>query len=82
MPLRTFLSRLSASTSFFPHVAQALTRNFGERQAFLCRLDLQRIDQLTAALEECLRPSPDALCAGSRQLVYELIKRGRPPHGR
>ena len=44
MPLRTFLSRLSASTSSFPHVAQALTRNFGERQAFLCRLDLQRID--------------------------------------
>jgi hypothetical protein len=80
-PLRTFVSRLSTSTSSFPHLVQALTGNFGERQAFSCQLHLQRIDQVTAALEECLRRPPDARCAGSRQLVYALIKRGRAPRG-
>src|SRR3954468_12127353 len=31
---------------------QALTGNFGEHHAFLCRLHLERIDQLTAAIGE------------------------------
>jgi hypothetical protein len=81
-PWRTFLSRLSTSTSSFPHLVQALTGNFGERQALLCQLHLRRIDQVTAALAECLRPPPAARCAGSRQLVYVLIKRGRVRRGR
>jgi transposase len=46
-----------------PQLVQALTGNFGEHHAFLCRLHLQRIDQLTAAvgelsgrIEEQMRP--------------------------
>jgi transposase len=33
-------------------LVQALTGNFGDRHAFLCRLHLQRIDQLSAAILE------------------------------
>ena len=82
MASRTFLSRLCNPPVPSPHLVHALTGNFGVHQAYLCQLHLQRVDQLTAALEECLRPSPDARCAGSRQLVYEVIKRGRAPRGR
>jgi transposase len=46
-----------------PHLVQALTGNFGEHHAFLCRIHLERIDQLSAAilelstrLEEQMRP--------------------------
>jgi transposase len=35
-----------------PQLVQALTGNFGDHHAFLCRLHLQRIDQLTAAIAE------------------------------
>ena len=35
-----------------PQLVQALTGNFGEHHAFLCRLHLERIDQLTAAIGE------------------------------
>jgi transposase len=35
-----------------PHLVEALTGNFGEHHAFLCRIHLERIDQLTAAIEE------------------------------
>ncbi|HEU0127514.1 MAG TPA: IS110 family transposase, partial [Pseudonocardiaceae bacterium] len=35
-----------------PQLQEALTGNFGEHHAFLCRLHLQRIDQLTAVIEE------------------------------
>jgi transposase len=35
-----------------PDLVQALTGNFGEHHAFLCRMHLERIDQLTAAIEE------------------------------
>ena len=35
-----------------PQLVQALTGNFGDHHAFLCRLRLQRIDQLTAAIAE------------------------------
>jgi transposase len=47
-----------------PQLVEALTGNFGEHHAFLCRLHLQRIDQLSAAIlelsariEEAMRPS-------------------------
>ena len=33
-----------------PQLVQALTGNFGEHHAFLCRLHLERIDQLTSAI--------------------------------
>ena len=35
-----------------PQLVEALIGNFGEHHAFLCRLHLQRIDQLSAAIEE------------------------------
>ena len=35
-----------------PQLVQALTGNFGEHHAFLCRLHLERIDQLTSAIWE------------------------------
>lgn len=35
-----------------PQLVEALTGNFGEHHAFLCRLHLERIDQLTTAIEE------------------------------
>ena len=35
-----------------PDLVQALTGNFQEHHAFLCRLHLERIDQLTTAIEE------------------------------
>jgi transposase len=49
--------------SKIPQLVQALIGNFGEHHAFLCRLHLQRIDELTAAIgqlsariEEQMRP--------------------------
>jgi transposase len=46
-----------------PQLVQALTGNFGEHHAFLCRIHLERIDQLSAAIlelsvriEEQMRP--------------------------
>jgi transposase len=38
--------------SKIPALVEALTGNFGEHHAFLCRLHLERIDQLSAAIEE------------------------------
>jgi transposase len=35
-----------------PQLVEALTRNFGEHHAFLCRIHLERIDQLSAAILE------------------------------
>jgi transposase len=35
-----------------PDLIEALVGNFGEHHAFLCRLHLQRIDQITATVEE------------------------------
>ena len=51
-----------------PQLVQALTGNFGTHHAFLCRLHLERIDQLSATIEELssrieeqMRPSPTSL---------------------
>ena len=56
-----------------PQLVQALTGNLGEHHAFLCRLHLQRIDQLTAAIgglsariEEQMRPLPASLSTWRR----------------
>ena len=38
--------------SKIPALVEALTGNFGEHHAFLCRLHLERIDQLSTAIEE------------------------------
>jgi transposase len=38
--------------SKIPQLAEALTGNFGDHHAFLCRLHLERIDQLSAAILE------------------------------
>jgi transposase len=38
--------------SKIPDLVQALTGNFGEHHAFLCRIHLARIDQITAAILE------------------------------
>jgi transposase len=57
-----------------PQLVQALTGNFGEHHAFLCRLHLQRIDQLCTAIlelstriEEQMRP-----CARQREQLVTL----------
>jgi transposase len=68
-----------------PQLVQALTGNFGEHHAFLCRLHLQRIDQLTAAIgelsariEEQMRPFAHQIerlstIPGVGQAVAEVI---------
>lgn len=51
-----------------PHLVQALTGNFGEHHAFLCRLHLQRIDQLTAAIAELSARIEEQMHPFARQL--------------
>ena len=51
-----------------PHLVQALTGNFGEHHAFLCRLHLQRIDQLTAAIAELSARIEEQMRPFARQL--------------
>ena len=51
-----------------PHLVQALTGNFGEHHAFLCRLHLERIDQLTAAIEELSARIEEQMRPFARQL--------------
>jgi transposase len=71
--------------SKIPQLVQALIGNFGEHHAFLCRLHLQRIDELTAAIgqlsariEEQMRPFAAQLARlatipGVGQSVAEVI---------
>jgi len=51
-----------------PQLVQALTGNFGEHHAFLCRLHLERIDQLTAAIGELSARIGEQMRPFSRQL--------------
>ncbi|CCC42720.1 Transposase [Mycobacterium canettii CIPT 140060008] len=51
-----------------PQLVQALTGNFGEHHAFLCRLHLQRIDQLTAAIGELSARIEEQMRPFARQL--------------
>jgi transposase len=53
-----------------PQLVEALTGNFGEHHAFLCRLHLQRIDQLTVAIEELSRRIDDQMRPFARQLEH------------
>ena len=71
--------------SKIPQLVQALTGNFGEHHAFLCRLHLERIDQLSASIlalssriEEQMRPFSRRLdqlatIPGVGQSVAEVI---------
>jgi transposase len=68
-----------------PQLVEALTGNFGEHHAFLCRLHLERIDQLSASIlalssriEEQMRPFTRQLdhlatIPGVGQAVAEVI---------
>lgn len=51
-----------------PQLVEALTGNFGEHHAFLCRLHLQRIDQLCAAILELSRRIEEQMGPFTRQL--------------
>ena len=53
-----------------PQLVQALTGNFGEHHAFLCRLHLQRIDQLTAAIGELSARIEEQMRPFARQLEH------------
>ena len=71
--------------SKIPQLVEALTGNFGEHHAFLCRLHLERIDQLSASIlalssriEEQMRPFSRRLdqlatIPGVGQTVAEVI---------
>ena len=47
-----------------------MTGNFGEHHAFLCRLHLERIDQLTAAIGELSARIEEQMLPFARQLEY------------
>ena len=51
-----------------PHLVQALTGNFGDHHAFLCRLHLQRIDSLSAAIGELSARIEEQMRPFARQL--------------
>ncbi|MCA1704389.1 MAG: IS110 family transposase, partial [Actinobacteria bacterium] len=51
-----------------PQLVEALTGNFAEHHAFLCRLHLQRIDQLTTAIGELSARIEDQMRPFARQL--------------
>src|SRR6476661_2622986 len=53
-----------------PHLVQALTGNFGEHHAFLCRLHLQRIDEPTAAIAELSARIAEQMRPFARQLEH------------
>ncbi len=51
-----------------PQLVQALNGNFGDHHAFLCRLHLQRIDQLTVAIGELSKRIEEQIRPFARQL--------------
>src|SRR4029077_21101005 len=53
-----------------PQLVAALTGNFGEHHAFLCRLHLQRIDELTAAIAELSARIAEQMRPFARQLEH------------
>jgi transposase len=55
-----------------PALVEALTGNFGEHHAFLCRLHLERIDQLKAAIAELSTRIEEEMRPFARQL--ELLE--------
>jgi transposase len=55
-----------------PDLVEALTGNFGEHHAFLCRIHLERIDQITASILEISTRIEEAVRPFARQL--ELLQ--------
>lgn len=53
-----------------PQLVEALTGNFGEHHAFLCRLHLERIDQLSAAILELSTRIEEEMRPFARQLEH------------
>jgi transposase len=53
-----------------PQLVEALTGNFGEHHAFLCRLHLERIDQLSAAILELSARIEEHMRPFTRQLEH------------
>jgi transposase len=53
-----------------PQLVEALTGNFGEHHAFLCRLHLERIDQLSATILELSARIEEAMRPFARQLEH------------
>jgi transposase len=53
-----------------PQLVEALTGNFGEHHAFLCRLHLERIDQLSAAILELSARIEEHMHPFARQLEH------------
>jgi transposase len=51
-----------------PQLVEALTGNFGEHHAFLCRLHLERIDQLSTAILELSTRIEEQMLPFARQL--------------
>jgi transposase len=51
-----------------PALVEALTGHFGEHHAFLCRLHLERIDQISATIEELSARIEEAMRPFCRQL--------------
>ncbi len=54
--------------SKIPQLTEALTGNFGEHHGFLCRLHLERIDQLSAAIAELSARIEEQMRPFSRQI--------------
>jgi hypothetical protein len=64
-----------------PQLVQALTGNFGEHHAFLCRLHRERIDQLSAAILELSTRIEEEMRPCARQLErLATIPWGRAEH--
>jgi transposase len=53
-----------------PQLVEALTGNFGDHHAFLCRLHLQRIDSLSTAIEELSARIEEQMRPFTRQLEH------------
>jgi transposase len=53
-----------------PQLVEALTGNFGAHHAFLCRLHLERIDQLCSAILELSERIEDQMRPFARQLEH------------
>jgi hypothetical protein len=64
-----------------PQLVEAVAGNFAEHHAFLCRLHLERIDQLSAAILELSARVEDQMRPFARHLEQPVtLSRGRPGH--
>jgi transposase len=58
----------SPDATAYPDLVEALVGNFGEHHAFLCRLHLQRIHQITATIAELSARISEAMAPFRDQL--------------